>query len=295
MLELVLGTAQFGSVYGATNRVGMLDEDAVRDIVTTAWDSGIRTLDTAPAYGSEVVLGTVMGEDQSFRINTKTPRKAGDAMPGSWRSSVETALEESLSRLRRPQIHTLFVHNTGDLAGPHGGELWNTMQNLKSQGKVERCGVSLYCDDWAASIVETLRPDVVQIPINVFDQRFQSNGLISRFSELGITIQARSVFLQGILLIEREQLPLALMPLASHLSAFAKEMGARGKSQLQGALAYVASLPQISEVVVGVTGKEELMDVIYASREVAPVDLFWSQFQVGNEQLIDPRRWPKLS
>ena len=48
--RLCLGTAQFSSYYGATNRKGQPSHDEVFDIIALAYEAGIRFADTAYDY-----------------------------------------------------------------------------------------------------------------------------------------------------------------------------------------------------------------------------------------------------
>ena len=49
--KLVLGSAQFGLVYGRTNTTGLLPTSKVAEIIKFAADNGVKNLDTARAYG----------------------------------------------------------------------------------------------------------------------------------------------------------------------------------------------------------------------------------------------------
>jgi len=49
--HLGLGTAQFGAIYGINNQGKMVSDADLNRILCLARDLGIRTLDTAVAYG----------------------------------------------------------------------------------------------------------------------------------------------------------------------------------------------------------------------------------------------------
>ena len=49
-------------------------------------------------------------------------------------------------------------------------------------------------------IIEVFTPDVVQLPINVFDRRFLKKEILQKINNNKIEIHIRSIFLQGILL-----------------------------------------------------------------------------------------------
>ena len=57
-MDLVIGTATFGSDYGIANKGELLGEADALDILSEAQKLGISSLDTAPAYSNaEEIVG----------------------------------------------------------------------------------------------------------------------------------------------------------------------------------------------------------------------------------------------
>ena len=50
--KLILGTVQFGLKYGINNTIGKPKKNEVLNLLKFAYNSGIRVLDTAEAYGN---------------------------------------------------------------------------------------------------------------------------------------------------------------------------------------------------------------------------------------------------
>ena len=50
-MQLALGTVQFGLAYGAVGSGSQVDGATATAILDAAWHQGVRTLDTAAAYG----------------------------------------------------------------------------------------------------------------------------------------------------------------------------------------------------------------------------------------------------
>ena len=69
MSRLVLGTAQWGDPYGATNTQGRLSDADIEQIVAIARASGIVDVDTASGYGDAEHRLRPFARD--FRITTK--------------------------------------------------------------------------------------------------------------------------------------------------------------------------------------------------------------------------------
>lgn len=285
---LGLGTAQFGMNYGISNSVGQTPEAEVARIMSLAWDSGCRVLDTAAGYGdSEAVLGRLFDESRPFRIVTKTPAAAGNG--GG--PKIGRAFSEQLARLRRRQIYGLLVHRTSDLLGPFGAELYRELCALKDMGLVERIGASVYDGAEIDALLDRFDLDLVQLPVNVFDQRLVENSRLSLLKDRGVEVHVRSAFLQGVLLLKPDELPEFLRPLAESLREFRGAAGARGMSPLQAALSFVKGLDGVDVVLVGVTQYAELEEIVAAFSGTQSFDA--AAFACGDARLVNPSLWPQ--
>ena len=91
--RLALGTAQFGSNYGISNRRGLIPKAEVFEILKFASGHGIDTLDTAQAYGtSETVIGEFLRATASeFKVITKLKGVSSADMDSSLRGSLSRA------------------------------------------------------------------------------------------------------------------------------------------------------------------------------------------------------------
>src|SRR5471030_2479326 len=66
-LPFILGTAQFGSHYGITNKDGRPSIDDIHDIIQSSLDEGIHFFDTAFGYGDSLNL---IGNFRTKKSNT---------------------------------------------------------------------------------------------------------------------------------------------------------------------------------------------------------------------------------
>ena len=294
-MHLGLGTAQFGLDYGITNTRGRVRLAEVKAMLAAAADAGITLLDTASAYGdSESVIGELGALSASFRIATKLPSLAEetelDEAKGRWQESFEG----SLRRLKREKIDLLLAHDSTDLLGRFGEDLWQFLQELKVDGRVEKIGVSVYTASETGSIIGRLRIDAIQLPFNALDARLVSGGLLGRLSEAEVEIHARSVFLQGLLLSPPGSLPPLLSRFRQPLTKWHHVLASRDLTPLQGALLAVRQRKEIGTLIFGATSLEELLEVNEAWRSIEhapPLDI--ASFAVDDEDLLDPRRWPQ--
>ena len=109
LVELGLGTAQWGLPYGIANTGGRPHCNEVRSILAEARLNGVRFLDTAHHYGeAESVLGDNGLED--FRIVTKTPSFQTASISVMQAEELSDAFRQSLRRLSCDRVYGLLLH-----------------------------------------------------------------------------------------------------------------------------------------------------------------------------------------
>ena len=291
-MKLGLGTVQLGLDYGASNDLGRPTRDEVRLILAEAAASGISVLDTAPAYGtSEERIGSLRpAEQRHFQIITKTPVRSADTVEESVGKKIAAGLRESLRRLRVASVRGLLVHRPGDLLGDMGPAIWRALCDLREAGLVEKIGVSVYSAWEVDEILERYPVDLIQVPVSVFDQRLVVSGHLERLKERSIEVHARSVFLQGVLLMEPARLPEELSAMGPDLERFRRHAATLEVTPLCLALGFVHALEEVDVVLCGVASLSQLIEIIEAlETEVDPVAL--RGLAVQHPVLLDPSTW----
>ena len=72
------------------------------------------------------------------------------------------------------------------------------LEALREEGLVASVGISGYEEADVASALEAFDTlDVVQVPVNVLDQRLDGSRILAEVRDRGGRIQARSILLQG--------------------------------------------------------------------------------------------------
>ncbi len=290
MNRLALGTAQFGLDYGIANRRGRIPDDEARAILRRARVAGIDMLDTAIAYGdSETRLGA-MGI-AGWQVISKLPAapEACDDI-SKW---VVDAISGSLDRLHCRRLTGLLLHRPQQLLEAAGHRLYEALALVKRDGLVERVGVSIYDPGELDALGGRYRFDIVQAPFNILDHRLIETGWLRRLADEGVELHARSVFLQGLLLMRPDERPRKFDRWTSLWSRWEAWLSADRLSPLQACLRHVLSFPEISRVIVGVDGSLQLDEILEASR--GPVPQVPAELHVADLALIVPPNWVSLS
>lgn len=292
--RLGLGTVQFGQDYGISNTSGQTTREEARVVLDLAGRAGVPLLDTAAHYGaSETVLGGLLPTlEHAFRIVTKVPSLAqfsGQAKVDAFVSSVE----QSFLRLGVPRLHGLLLHDAGDLMGEEARDILSYTSELKQHGSLARFGISAYVEADVDAVLEQTPIELLQVPLNVFDQRLVHSGALSRFSALGLEVHIRSAFLQGVVFMQPESLPAHLIPLAPQLRSFHAACDEAGISPACGALGYVLTQPSVAAVLMGVNTSSQLQELLQCAAQAEQLALPWASFAANDTTSIDPRRWPQ--
>jgi Predicted oxidoreductases (related to aryl-alcohol dehydrogenases) len=251
---LALGTAQFGLSYGIANQRGEVPLEEVREILATARDAGIDTLDTAITYGtSEEKLGEI--GVHNWKIVTKLPKVPPDYLAFShW---VKTSVINSLKRLKLEKLHSLLLHHPQDLLEDYGEELYSALESVRTCGLVEKIGISIYSPTELDQLWRNYKFDLVQVPFNGLDQRLVTSGWLQRLKEEGVEVHGRSLFLQGLLLLSEKERPQKFQRWQSLWTAWHTWLDEQGISPLAACLgaAWDKDQPRFHRIVVGVDSK----------------------------------------
>lgn len=285
-MQLGLGTVQFGLDYGVSNEGGRTPGAEVRNVLGAARRAGIEVLDTAAAYGaSERVLGESLAGDGGFRIVTKSEPGAG-----SEREGLRASLERSLGRLGRDGVYGFMVHHAKELLGQGGDAVYAELAALKAEGLAGNIGVSVYGQAQVDAILARFDIDVIQVPVNVFDQRLARSGCLARLKARRVEIHVRSIFLQGLVFMEPDAAPAFFEPVRERLAAWHANLGEAGLTPAQGALAYARTLAEPDVVLVGVNSAAQL-DANVRDFALPDPGLDFSVFAIEQEEYITPSLW----
>jgi aryl-alcohol dehydrogenase-like predicted oxidoreductase len=248
--KLGLGTVQWGLPYGLANQHGITSPETVTALIGEARHRGIEVLDTASLYGkSEAVLGT--NSLKGFKVVTKTPRFATPHISDIEVDQLNQTFQQSLNLLSREKIYGLLIHDVQNLLVRGGDKLLAAMMKLKDKGVVEKIGISVYDSTQVDAVLKKFKPDLIQLPFSVLDQRMLTSGHLELLKNEGVEIHVRSIFLQGLLLMPLNDIPVFFEPIRSLLTRWHAAAHEQGLTANQAAIAFVKNIPYIDTVLVG--------------------------------------------
>ena len=251
--EISLGAVQLGLNYGINNTHGKPSAETAAKILTTACEGGINVIDTASGYGdSEKVVGdffrTYTGKKPTivtkFKIMIDTDKTAPvEDVEKILRAQVENSLET----LGYDKLPLLMLHRESEMFD-YGEVLPSALKKLKSEGLVERVGVSLNSTKYIDDVVKNDLYEAVQLPLNMMAD---------------VIVFIRSVFLQGLFFRDPQTLPEGVLQLAKEpLKKLNKLAEEENRSIAEIALTFIRDLDGVTSLVLGSETPEQVKENI---------------------------------
>jgi aryl-alcohol dehydrogenase-like predicted oxidoreductase len=291
MNKLAIGTAQFGMDYGIGSSPGKVNISEVKKILEHAKLTNIDMLDTASAYGkSEKILGELNVDE--FKVVTKTrhfniPKITDDAL-----NLLNRDFEKSLKDLKLDSMYGLLIHHADDLMKPGASKIIEFIHNLKKTNKIRKIGVSIYENKHLSFVLENFDIDLVQLPLNIFDRRLIDNGMLKLLSQKGLEVHARSIFLQGLILMGDSSRPRKFDRWDSLWKSWSEWLNDYKISPLEASIRYAMSFSEISKVLVGIDSLNQLIEIVDAASGVLPP--IPNELYTNDSLLLNPSNWDQI-
>ena len=286
--KIALGTVQFGLDYGINNLAGQIPRNEVFEILEFAHKNGICMLDTAAAYGnSETIIGNFISKTKiaDFKIISKY-----SSMEVEEDEINEAILVDSIKKLNVKSLYGYLAHDFKKFR--NNVKQIKKFLDLKKTGLINKIGFSFYNPQDLQFLIENkIEFDIIQIPYNVFDRRFESYFTILK--EKNVEIHIRSCFLQGLVFMKPEKLPVNLVGISHKLSQL-QSIAANSNISIHFlCLSFCLANTNIDKVILGVDSLQNLKDNIsnLNNKTEQTVTDQLCALKEENESLILPINW----
>lgn len=295
-MKYCLGTVQFGMNYGIQEN-GQPQKEKIYQMLTYAIQHGISCFDTASAYGeAENILGGYVKafSDQNHKIQlvSKLHPDAFSRYPAStWSKIAEKNAKESLKKLGVTKFAAYLFHNAAYI---YNADAVSALSIVAEKGLADTIGVSVYTPDEAMKALTYSQVGAIQVPYNVFDRRLDKCGFFEKAKEKGVTIFARSSLLQGLILLEPNNLPDKVQFAHDYLVSFLNICKEFDIPVLNAAIGYVTQKESIDYVVFGADNLSQLEEYISLEEKKIPEDIIREidfVFDNVEEKLLNPSLW----
>lgn len=298
MTKLCLGTVQFGMKYGVNNQIGRQPTwEESFEMIDAALDAGVDAIDTARAYGeAELVLGEYFRRNphrlKGLRIVSKLRPNVVEPGCVDVAGTVRRELEETLERIGVGSVDGYLLHTPEYV---YDKAIVDAMRRMREEGLASNIGVSIYDTKDGFAAIEDGFADYVQLPYSILDQRGVRDGFICAAKEAGVTVAARSAFLQGLFMMDRTAIPAHLQTAIPHLDVIQEVLAGYGVDLVSGILGFVAAEKDIDYLVFGVEAIGQMREDLekFAGLDVPAACVAELKERVGDvdESIIFPSLW----
>jgi D-threo-aldose 1-dehydrogenase len=309
------GSATLGNLYHP------IETRAASETVDVAYRGGIRYFDTAPFYGfglSERRLGDALRTRKDVQVSTKVGRlllpdvaanlmtlRDGFASAMPFRAAYDYSYdgvmrshEASLQRLGLARIHTLFVHDIGQLVHgdehPHywqqltAGGGFRALEALRAEGTIDRFGLGV---NEVAVCLDALREADLDVILLAGRYTLLEQAALDQFLpaclESNVSVIIGAPYNSGILVTGTKgadanynygRVPVEVLERVKRIEHIADT---HAIPMAAAALQFPAAHPAVTCVLPGLASVEQVEQTLALSRVAIP-DAFWEDMRDAN-------------
>ena len=284
--KIGIGTANFGSVYGLKKK--RISKSQINKIIEISKKNNIKLIDTSSEYlGSEEILGNYNLSDLNIVTKIKIPTNFNFHNM----YLVENIFFSSLKKLKVKKIYALLIQNCDELLKKNGEFFYNFFVKLKKKGIIKKLGFSIYSTKTLEKLDKSFKFDIIQIPLNVIDQRFLKKNFLKKLKKKKIEIHSRSSFLQGLLLMEKKQIPVKFKKYQNIFNKLNNFIEKNNYNKLDYLLKFSLNIKEIDYVILGIESVKQLEQLLLINKNK---NFNFKNFNLKvDNKLIDTRLWTK--
>lgn len=285
--RFVLGTANLADNYGINNS-NIIKNSSFKKIFLFLKKNRIFFIDTAYSYkNAEKNLSKF--NLKNFEIISKLPVLQSRKNMDKVENRIINYVYKTLKNLKINHFYALLIHNTKDLKGKEGEKIFNTLRLLKKNGVIKKIGFSIYSPNELDKYFFKFKPDLVQGPLNIFDQRMLRSGWIKRLNNKSVEFHARSIFLQGLLLKKSKLIPKKFQKFYRIFDKYHSWLRKNNINSFEACLSFVFSIKIVDKIILGIDNVDQLNQII--NTKLIKKKLNFKQLNCFNNKLINPSTW----
>mgnify|MGYP001336154900 CR=1 FL=1 len=291
-MTISVGCAQLGLDYGIANKTGILKLNDFKKILKKL-NKKKSLIDTAINYGnSEFLIGKSLNQVnkiEKYKIITKLPNLRR-IKSKNLEYEISKLIQKSLKKMKLKNIYGVLIHDLEDLKSDNSEQIYKILINLKNKGFIKKIGFSAYKIEDVKMAINKFQFDILQFPFNIFDQRLRDKNLLKFLKKKKIKIHIRSIFLQGLLLMDKDEINKKFLKKIKIIDEWLKFLKKKKLSNLEACIIFIKNFDFYDHVIIGFDSYSHFKEVkkIYNKKNIIKIN--FDKFR-NNSQLIYPQKW----
>ena len=283
--DIIIGTAQLYSNYGISNKNEGHNYNKSLRFLNFAKKNNFMSFDTAYAYKNahKIIGNWVLKEKCLPNIYSKIPK-----LKSFSKENIIKIFNETMGDLNIDKLKGLLLHNSKDWENKNLKEF---IDNILNKNILSTFGFSIYEKN---EIISDPQITLLQVPGSIFNQEILLSEELDNFIKNGGEVQIRSIFVQGLLLMNINDVPTALEDCKKSimfLKNISKEINVPPAIL---ALACVKKIVPSSKIVLGFDSLDQLKvikDIDKFKIKDSDIKSIISFGQKSKSVMWDPRHW----
>lgn len=168
--------------------------------------------------------------------------------------------------------------------------IFKSLNFCKDEGLVRKIGVSGYDPKDILYLLENFDLDIIQLPLNIFNRELISNEIIKEIKSHKVEIHVRSVFLQGLLLMNKENVPTYFNKWSTLFDDWNNWLISNEISPLEACLNFIKQVDEVDKIILGIETRDQLKEIIETLIKVNKFDI--PHYLSSNDKLLtNPSYW----
>jgi len=282
-MKFILGIANFNKKYGYANKINY---NKINLILKKAIFLKIKEIDTANNYKTSNKKLNKNKLKKNFLMNTKISIIKGN----DYKAKIDSEIRIFKKNLNITKINTLLFHDRQQIFEKNIENIVNYMAELKKKKIIKKYGFSIYNKKELKKIINYFNPDVIQVPGNIFDQRFLNKKDIDILKKKNVEIQIRSIFLKGISL--KRDFTLEDRQSSKILRNYWKKMDNSKLSPLNYNINFLKKFQKFVKFIVSFENEKQF-DSLFLGFKTQDKN-YNNGFKSNYKKLINPYLWQKI-
>ena len=284
--KIVIGTANFSQIYGEKKiKINDKEFNKIKNIINI---NNIQFFDTAQNYLNEKKLIGITNSES--KIISKIP---SFSLAKKNKKNFESQFEDHINKLNVRTLYGLLIHDMDDFR-ENSKFLIDFLKFQKKNATTIKIGFSVYKLEELDYIYKNFEFDILQFPMNLFDQRFLNSGWLDKVNKK-LELHARSIFLQGILLQDVKSLNPYFNKWKSQFKMFDKFIKLNNSNKLEYLLKFVYNSPYVDKIILGINDSNNLIELVKLISTKSRINYnFNYNFNIDDLDLLLPYKWSLL-
>ena len=275
--KICIGTSNFASSYGINNNKFQRNE--LKRLFQFLRLNKLDFLDCADGYKN---FRKFSGELTNFKIIFKINFEKYHNF-----DVVYKIINKNLLASKLKSFEAILIHNVHSISKKKLISIILFLKSIKKLKLIKKIGLSIYDIKDLKKIEELkLKVDIIQLPMNIFDNTFINNHLIKKLKKRGTKFHARSIFLQGILLQNTDSLPKYFLKWKQLFKRWENWHVKYKKKKLNSCINFINNVKFLDKIILGINDLDQLKEILSVKKSHYPTNILSK-----NQKLIKPFLW----